>query len=112
MALQDGFSPSYWQKETGTFTSSWSSSEIPTTIFHTVKYLINVWNDTENKNKYLELIVMNENGTLDTIISNKTGSVFNLQIDAVLSSNKMHVELTSSETYQLNVEILYVTIGN
>jgi len=112
MALQDGFSPSYWQKETGAFSSSWSSSEIPTTIFHTIKYIINVWNDTENKNKSMELVVIKNGSSMDTIISNKSGNAFNLSVDAIVTNNKMHVELMTNETYQLNVELLYVILGN
>jgi len=109
VTIQDCFSPNYWQKERATISPSWVSVEIPR--FHSVKYLVNLWNETENKNKFMEIVVVKNGSLVDNIISNRVGNAFNVSIDAVLTGNKLHLAFTTTETYPINVELLYVVIG-
>lgn len=112
MALQDGFSPSYWQKERAVMSGSYSSIAIPLNSFHAIKYIVTAWNDTEQITKYLELVVTNENSNLTSVLSSKVGNVFNFVVNEAINSGNLRIEFSTTETYNINLEIAYIVMGN
>jgi len=110
--LVDLASASPWQSDSFTIPASSSSStiEIPLIDLHSADYVITVWNDTELVTKSLNLKVVKIGATLKDVVSNKTGSVINLVVTPMIVGSIMKVVISTSESYDLSVNIAYLIL--
>ena len=113
MALQDGFSPSFWRKERRTITSSQTINtlSVSTESFRTAKYIFSFWNDSENKAKSMEMIVNNINSAITDSIYGRLGNVINVNVDAKINGGNMFIEITNNESYTVELDLAFITLG-
>lgn len=103
----------YWEKEQFSIPigDTVYSSSIPLTDFHSVDYVITAWNDSEIKTKSINMKVINLNTELKETVYLKTGNGINLIVTPIIDGSIMKVAISSSETYEINLDIARMVLG-
>ncbi len=112
MAFQDQVAPSLWSKQRLKLSGGETKNTIGISLnrFHTVKYIISIWNDDEQKTKSLELTVNRSGAVTRSIVSAREG-VFRIGFNDVVSSNQMSLEVINSETFDAQIDLAYIVLG-
>ena len=113
MAIQDGFSPSYWRNERDTISgsSTFNSDGVELSQFKAVKYIFSAWNDTEGKNLSMEVMVNNRGSSVSDTVYTKLGDRdLGIQVGAVVNSGAMSLEVVNNETYDIIISVFRLII--
>jgi len=86
-------------------------SLLPSNSFRAVKYIAVFYNTTEDVTKTLEFMVNKGNGTIRTTVFNKLGDNISLELSASIVSGNLEVQVINNQTYGLQVEVGYLTLG-
>lgn len=111
--LIDLASESIWKLEQFVIPSASSHDALNLLLsnIHSVDCIITVWNNVENKAKSLNLKIVKTNTGLKDIVTNKTGDVINLVVTPIIDGSIMKVVISTSELYDLSVDIAYIVLG-
>lgn len=87
------------------------ADSILNTAFMSVKYIINIQDETNNAFKYFEMAITNINGTYDRRIyaKNSSGSV-NITVDTINNLGTMELRVGNSESYDLQMDFARIII--
>lgn len=112
MALQDGFSPSFWQQDNTTIatTGTHSTPIFPSTLVKSVRYIVSVWNDTNSKVKSFEVMLHNNSGTLSHTVFGITGAM-DISVATSLNAGNINLDITNNEAFSIDASITYLQQG-
>ena len=110
--LIDLASASPWKSDSFTIpaSSSGNSIDIPLIDFHSVDYVITVWNDAEVKTKSMDMKVIRQGTLLTEMVRNKIGTGLSISVTPTVVGSIMRVVISTSESYDLNVNIAYLIL--
>ena len=110
MAIQDSFSPSHWRREIQTILAgaTITTSNVNKNTAHAVKYIMNFYNDTQVKTKYLEMSLVRQGTTIKDTVFNKLGGQISLNLEGKILGDNMFVEVKNNEAYNLYMEVFYL----
>lgn len=111
--LLDLASESMWKLEQFTIPSGSSHDALNLVLadIHSVDCIITVWNNTENKAKSLNLKIIKTSTGLKEVVTSKTGDVINLVVTPTIDGSIMKAVISTSESYDLSVDIAYIVLG-
>lgn len=79
--------------------------------FKSQKYLVTIIDPATSKVKYLEHVVINDEGNIKDIIFGKFGAKLDLAINAVANSGKLDLNYTNNEAFDLDVCVTRINIS-
>jgi hypothetical protein len=105
-------SSSIWEKETSEISAlnTQAIDQIDINDFLVSKYIISVRDESANKTSTMEMTIKNENGSISDSIFAKISGGINFNINAVLDTGSMKLNLTNNENNNLSVILAKITL--
>ena len=103
---------SIWKKISNTVAASSTGTidQISINDFNTVKYIVSIRDNTNNKTTTVEITVKNQNGSLvDTVFGKLSGGI-NYSLVATNDAGIMKLNLTNNELVSLDVTMARLTL--
>jgi hypothetical protein len=99
-----------WERFSGTVTASTSSNvdTIALTNFNSVKYIISLYNSTNNEVKQLEIGVANHTTSVKDTLYGKVKGSLDIDINSNLVGSNFELEFINNETFDIDYTIAKV----
>ena len=104
---------SFWKKGTGTVLSGEEIllDTIPLLKFHSAKYIISVFNDTEKKSKTFEFSVNYNFDEVKSNVSGIVGDAIPTKISEIINGENIEIYFKNNEIFKFDIEFSKIVLG-
>lgn len=101
-----------WEKFDNTVPASTTKviESVVLSSFHSVDYILTIYNEVEEKTRRLQMTVVREGVTISTSVYGRLGSMTGISVNGNVNAANLDLEIVNDNGYQVNVSYTRLTL--